>query len=172
MLLDLSQTSWFSNATDLEPSPSVSMHSWLTKPYVLGNALEKGHGSIQVQVLSESFETPFDHEKAFLDKNEEGSFFVREVYLKNQEKVLTYGRVVIPFVTYKNNESKIVELKDKSFGKHILYSHPNCTRGEFEYACTQYQNHPLWGRRSLFRLNDDPLIVTEFYMTDLGSYPE
>lgn len=173
MNLNLHQVAWVAKLADLKLHPSTSMAQWLTKPYILNKTLEQAHGSIQVQVLYQGFNEAFEHEHELL-KNEKRDrpFFVREVYLKQDEKILTYGRVVMPEVTYLNNKTKILELKNKPFGKHILYSHPNYTRSEFEYAYIQYNEHPLWGRRSLFYLNADPLIVTEFYMTELGPYPK
>jgi chorismate--pyruvate lyase len=173
MILDLSQTSWFSQVEQLNPAPSDNMSEWLTKPYVLGKALEQAHGKIEVQVLSESFDQhPFNHELALLPNiNQAAPFFVRETYLKSSEKILTYGRVVIPDITFEHNKSKFLELKNKSIAT-ILYSHPNYTRGPFEYTVTEQGGGPLWGRRSVFWLADDPLIVTEIHMTDLGPYPE
>lgn len=173
MILDLSHARWHNQLAHLEVSPSISTAQWLSKPYVLGKALERAHGSIQVKVLLEGFELPFQHERMlFQERDQNAPFYVREIFLKNEDKVLTYGRVVIPEVTFLKHKAKFLELKDKSIGKHILYAHPNCSRSEFKYAAIVYNTNPLWGRRSVFFLDCDPLLVTEFYMTDLGPYPE
>lgn len=173
MILNLKEASWCPQINNLAKRPTPNMEQWLTKPHVLGDALAQAHGEIQVQVLSQTFQSAFEHELTYLQNVGKGTpFFIREIYLKNADQVLTYGRVTIPDATFTNNKTKIVELKNKSFGKTILYSHPNYRRSEFEYAHIHHEGVDYWGRRSIFWLDADPLIVTEVYMTDLGTYPE
>ena len=173
MHLNLKEVSWYPQINSLAKFPTSNTEKWLTKPHVLGDALAKVHGEIQVQVLSEIFQTPFEHELLYLNNVGKGApFFIREIHLKNANQILTYGRVTIPDVTFANNKTKILELKNRSFGKVILYSHPNYKRSDFEYAHVCHAGVDYWGRRSLFWLDSDPLIVTEVYMTDLGNYPE
>jgi len=172
----LEQARWSSEIQNLAKQPSMNTQAWLTKPHILGDALAKVHGAIQVKLLGQDFAKVFEHEQAYLNTNfntnDGHSYWVREVYLHTKDKILTYGRVTIPLVTFKNNEQKITTLKNQSFGKVILYSHPNYTRSAFEYAVIEHEGVDYWCRRSLFWLNADPLIVTEVYMRDLGPYPE
>ncbi len=170
---NLQEVSWCSQINSLAKNPSANLEKWLTKPHFLGDALAKVHGEIQVEVLSETFEPPFAHELLYLNNVGKGTpFFIREIYLKNTDQILTYGRVTIPEVTFAHNKTNILALKNKSFGKVILYSHPHYKRSEFEYAHVCHEGVEYWGRRSLFWLEADPLIVTEVYMIDLGDYPQ
>lgn len=175
MILDLRKTTWTQDINHLVKYLSSSMSQWLTQPYILGDALEKTHGKIEVELLSQQFDEAFENELTFLKESsfeQEGfPFFVREVYLKNKEKCLSYGRVLIPSTTFLNNEKNIVELKNQSFGKKILYVHPDYKRSPFEYALIKHDVFSC-GRRSIFWLGADPLIVTEFYIHDLGVYPQ
>lgn len=168
----LEKATWSPHTEGLAQQPPAHTQTWLTKPHILGDALAKAHGAIEVQLLSQDFAKAFEHERVYLNTDNDHDCWVREVYLYSKEKILTYGRVTIPPVTFKHNERKITELKNQSFGKVILYSHPNYKRSDFEYAVIQHEGVDYWCRRSLFWLDADPLIVTEIYMTDLGPYPE
>lgn len=157
---------------------------WLEKPYILSKALKSISKTFSVQLISQSLGVLTADEKTILDAKDPFSY-VRQGYLMCDEKAYVYTRVCIPYKTLYINKEAFENLGSRPIGETLLYNNPNTTRGEFEvnsfssdstlFKDTYFykKNVPeIWGRRSLFHMNDNPLLISEFFLSSIPSYLE
>jgi chorismate--pyruvate lyase len=157
----------------------------LTKPYILSQALKRVCQQFSVKVLEQQFSPIFNNEAAVLGINPTDTAFVRQVFLQDDYTPLTYGRVVVAPVTYDHHFAEFQSLGNLPIGETLLYNNPDVLRSAFEYALIEassdlgslvYQhlgqasNTPLWGRRSVFKIKSEPLLVTEVFLPALPDY--
>ncbi len=103
--------------------------------------------------------------------------WVREVFLRCDGHIAVYAWSVFPESTLTGKYKGLQRLGGKSLGK-ILFNQPEVSRSEFEIAQIA-EDHPLyqkitrelpdkpkflWARRSVFKLNNKPLLVNEVFL--------
>lgn len=167
--------------------PTHPTFPWLEKPYILTQALKRVCQACEVNLIEQSFAaTVYSDEQALLSLEPNEATWVRQVFLQGDQVPWVYARVVIPATTYAHYQQDFANLGTKPLGETLLYQQKNVKRGLFEYAYLPNQYplfkkifsylpsvtpaQALWGRRSLFWLNHDPLLVTEFFLPDLPPY--
>lgn len=69
---------------------------------------------------------------------------------------------LIPASTLKGRQRQLIHLGNRPLGG-FLFKQPSLQRGESEIC----QIKGIWGRRSLFFLENRPLLVAEFFLPDL-----
>lgn len=171
---------WVNARSELVPAPNPRIVDWLTKPYILSQALRLVCTSLTVRVLSQERSHALDDENAKLNLADNALPLVREVFLEGDGIPFTYGRVVVPPDTYQTYFNDFENLASRPIGETLLYNNPNSRRSAFEYATIEIGllsslamfNQILWGRRSIFTLGDSPLLVTEIFLPTLPDYPD
>lgn len=180
---------WVSSIDQLEHLPDLKISDWLTKPYVLSAAFKKVSSQFNILVLSQAFGVPLEDEALLLNQYQDihcGYAYIRQVILCDGDKPLSFGRVIIPGLTYEQHFARINETGNNPFGERVLYSHPNFERSDFEFSYYDrlgdfpslpdkfpqaLRNQASWGRRSIFTLSHLPLLVVELFMPNLPKYP-
>lgn len=160
---------WVNTIGELPCEPQPNLLLWLTKPYVLSDALKRVCKDLTVNVVSQQFLVAMPDESIRLGLAPDELSFIREVILEGDGVPLTYGRVIVPSTTYHNHYDAFKNLGARPIGETLLYNNPESTRGDFEYGKSE---DGLWARRSIFTLRDDPLLVTDFFLPSLPDYPE
>lgn len=174
---------WVKDPALLGMRPPPLVLEWLTKPYILSQALRRICQTLSVKVIKQCFMEAFEDEYDVLQTNASTLPLIRQVFLEGDGVLLTYGRVVIPKTTYEQYFSQFESLNNNLIGETLLYKNPDATRGAFEYACVN-SSHPiakeviafftdvefLWARRSIFSLKSYPLLVTELFLPTLPPY--
>lgn len=174
---------WIAQAENLNPKPSPATHTWLTQPYVLSQALKQHCRILKVSVLSMQKEAPHPDELHYLPAtHRQAAPLIRQVFLCGDSKPWVYARVVIPESTYLAYQNEWDRLGESLIGETLLYKNPHTKRSTFEFSAQSIQTlsalypsllpfskkaNVLFGRRSLFSLNQHPLIVSEFFLPDL-----
>ena len=116
----------------------------------------------------------FSHEKQVL---------VREVFLRCNDSPVVFAQTEIPVSTLTEQQATLAEIGEQALGK-ILFQDPTMLRGQIEVTefkkgsifhqlaadIQQPIEHSLWARRSLFYLNNKPLLVTELFLPASGIY--
>ena len=116
----------------------------------------------------------FDNENAIL---------VREVLLYIDNTPVIFAQTEIPISTLTDDQITLSEIGDSSLGK-ILFQDPSMLRGQIEVtsfcanspihdfcqSINQATQDTLWARRSLFYLDNKPLLVSELFLPALGLY--
>ena len=117
--------------------------------------------------------------------NNENNILVREVFLHCDGNPVVFAQTEIPISTLTEEQEKLAQIGEQALGK-ILFQDPTMLRGQIEVTefkkgsilhqlaedIQQPTEHSLWARRSLFYLNNKPLLVTEIFLPASGIYDE
>lgn len=137
-------------------------------------------GQLQVELTSQSRERPATDEARALDLRAGEYALIRQVFLRCNGEPWVYGRTVVPLRTLRGRRRRLAHLGDRPLGE-VLFSADAMPRGTVEFAqvpagaslfalATRGVAAPppwLWGRRSLFRMNHQPLLVVELFLPEL-----
>jgi chorismate--pyruvate lyase len=108
---------------------------------------------------------------------------VRQVQLLCGDTPWVYARTIIPPRTFARKLHRFTTLGARSLGA-MLFADPSMKRGEVEVTRLtpsdrlyhlvtrdlRDKSETIWGRRSLFRLGDKPLLVCEFFLPDIAKF--
>lgn len=114
---------------------------------------------------------------------DEDAILVREVLLYVDNIPVVFAQTEIPLSTLTDEQKKITEIGNTSLGK-LLFQDPSMLRGQIEVtsfkansplhdfcqSIDQATDKTLWSRRSLFYINNKPLLVSELFLPALGLY--
>lgn len=121
------------------------------------------------------------NEARTLGQRPEAYALVREVYLMCDDKPWVFARTVIPAGTLKGGRRRLANLGKRPLGA-VLFADRSMRRSPVEIACLS-PGQPLfaravaplcvtpeaiWGRRSVFRLSGQPLLVSEIFLPGIG----
>ena len=166
-----------------ESDRSVPRHwrGWLSDTGSLTQRLiEASDGEFRVQVLTQSLQLPRLSEMRALSLAPRRLALIREVILFGKGEPWVYARSVIPLTTLTGRLRKLRHLDNRPLGA-LLFSDPSMSREPVEVACISSSNaqlpkaliqinSALWGRRSVFRLNQKPLLVSEIFLPAFKPY--
>lgn len=141
-------------------------------------------GGFRVQVLSQAWVRPMTDEAHRLDLRHGARALVRQVQLLCNEHPWVYARTVIPRTTLTGRETRLARLGSRPLGA-ALFADPTLERDEveivqlapgqtlFEIATHNLatRSMPIWGRRSVFRVNGKPLLVSEIFLPGIPEAP-
>lgn len=179
------RTIWVPRPRLLRSQVPAHQLSWLLEQGSLTERLVAACGGVfRVEVVAQGRERPRADEAAALALPVGRFALLREVRLFCGRDVWVRARTVIPPATLTGRERRLRHLGNRSLGA-TLFSDPTMTRGVVEFArLTPDQalyarviaglgSPPpeIWGRRTLFRLADKPLLVSEFFLPAIGTHP-
>jgi len=156
----------------------TELAGWLLDPGSLtARLLQRCPGSFHVQVLSEVWCSPQHNEIRRLGMHERQMSFIREVYLCCGDQPLVFARTVIPRKTLSGKQKHLAGLGSKPLGA-VLFTDPHMHRDEIEVAHLESREQlfhkavaaladkpaTIWGRRSVFYLDNKPLLVNEIFL--------
>ena len=138
-------------------------------------------GNLRVQVISQRVQLPMPSERRIL-RNLMGSHgLVREVLLFGAGQPLVHARTVMPRMTTRGPLCELRELGNQPLGTW-LFAQPSIKRGAIEVARIdgahmsgidqEPQRAILWGRRSIFSVREQPLLVTEIFLPAFRELPK
>ena len=153
--MDLSKLNWHEmNYFDTIPDKVIF---WIRDNQSLTQKLRNKYKDFRVEVHKHEESEIYIHEANKF--SEEKEFIVREVSLYGDNQPVVFARSVIP----KNTKlSSIANIGNKPLGE-VLYNDPNISREQIEV--TLHKN--LWGRRSVFIINESQILVSEFFLEKL-----
>lgn len=172
-------TDWFSETKP--PHCKENIASWLYDHNSLTKKLEARCTHFSVQIKQQINVVPSGHLSKYFQDEEK--VLVREVFLLCDDKPVVFAQTEIPFSTLFEHQAKLAEIGEQSLGK-VLFQDPTMLRGQIEVSefdndsifhqlandLKQPVEHPLWARRSLFYLNNKPLLVSELFLPASGIY--
>lgn len=125
-------------------------------------------GDFSVQVLWQGWRKMSQQEALLLGcSGNEKIAWCRDVVLKVQGKPRVYARTCMPKSTLTGNECQLKHWGSKSIGTY-LFTHPHMRRGKM--SAYRIPNNDLslsWARRSVFYLQQKPILVTEAFTQPL-----
>lgn len=152
--------------------------SWLSDQGSLTKRL-KAHcpDQFSVKVLDETWVRPDPSEARLLAIPMTQRVLLRQVHLMCGDQLCVYARSVIPQTTLSGKHGRLRFLGNKPLGEY-LFANPTLERKRVEWTrLTSRSNlyriampdadqarRDIWGRRSLFRIDAKPLLVSEFFL--------
>lgn len=135
-------------------------------------------GNFRVEVIAQRMETPMLSEARALGRPPQEIALVRQVHLLCDETPWVFARTVVPLPSLRGGLRRLAVLGNKPLGA-VLFADPKMERTPVEVASInprhrlyrmsrgEQQGKPLWGRRSVFCLQGNHLLVSEFFLPEL-----
>jgi chorismate--pyruvate lyase len=158
------------------------LQSWLLDPHSLTARLKTHCHQFRVELLGQTIEYCQAHEAVVAIPVGE-KVLVREVLLYCDDKPQVFARSLLPMSSLTGTEQVLANLGTQSLGQ-VLFNNPSLERKTIEVATFdlsssvgQLVGHlqltmtdTLWGRRSIFMLENKPLMVAEVFLPGAFSY--
>lgn len=176
------QLRWRTSKQLVDGLPAAELRYWLFDPASLTQRVREAcTGRFKVRVEQQGWGRPRLDEYRALGVRQGRLALIREVHLLCDERPWVFARTVIPISTLSGKQRRLAHLGTRPLGA-VLFADPHMVRGPVEVAPIR-QGHPLygaavqglkrkpeviWGRRSVFRLGDKPLLVSEFFLPEIG----
>ena len=172
--------SWRDVAPGLVRQLPVGLAQWLVSTDSLTQRLiDHCETGFSVRVLRQSIERPLASESAMLGLPRGRFAFVRQVHLLCGKCPVVYARTVIPIDTAHTRLRGLTRLGTRPLGA-VLFSSPGMWRGNIQlghiganhglnslaHQGLDAEMQSIWGRRSLFYLYNQPLLVSEIFLSD------
>lgn len=160
------------------------MLPWLFDAASLTQRLRQAcQGRFQVRVVGQGHARPLRDERITLGMRDHEYGLVRMVYLLCNGQPWVFARTVIPLRTLSGAQRRLGCLGTRPLGE-VLFADHSMRRSEvevariipghkvFEIASDGLAKKPqeIWGRRSVFYLQDKPLLVSEIFLPGLAAY--
>jgi len=158
--------------------PPVATREWLFDKGSLTRRLRQTcRGEFRVQVVAQQWQHPMGNERRRLGMAGHRLALIRQVYLLCDEVPCVFARTIIPHSTLSGAERHLAILGSRPLGA-VLFADPRMHRDEMEFTCLHpderlfadatrgldLQPAEIWGRRSVFYLNNKPLLVNEIFL--------
>lgn len=161
----------------LRTAASPPLWDWLLDSGSLTHRLRRRCGAFRVAVRRQCWERPTPDERKVLGMRAAERALIREVHLLCGDTPWVYARTVMPVSSLRGPRRRLMHLGDKPLGA-ALFADPHLRRGVLEVARLRpgealYERagsrdaEVIWGRRSVFRLQGRPLLVTEIFLPAL-----
>jgi len=180
------EPNWNEGRSFFKNSAPKEIQNWLINrdslTSLLTCACKKQQNKFSVKVISEAWEKPLLSESQLLSLKTNELSFVRQVHLYCGNMPWVYARTIIPRTTLHGELQKLTSLGTQPLGA-ILFANRHISRETIEIAnltkkhtmfgiatsaCkTSMQTDNIWGRRSIFKISEKPLLVSEFFLPDL-----
>lgn len=161
----------------LDVNNPTELQIWLSHAGSFMQRLED-HGikNPTIDVIREDWFIPEAWESELLQLKSSEQTFIREVCIYSDTKIWLYGRTVVPQDMLRGKQ-ELSHLKNRPLGS-VLFQDPEIKRDKFEFTYIEPgklwqgfspvdQQQASWVRRSLFKLYDHSLLLTEILMPDL-----
>ncbi|MDO6486286.1 chorismate lyase [Colwellia sp. 6_MG-2023] len=166
-----------------------NLKSWLLDPASLTLRLKSHCHQFRVELLGQQVEKCQESEAVDLILAGE-EVLVREVLLYCDDKPQVFARSLLPLSSLTGAEQALANLGTKSLGE-VMFNNPSLKRKTIEVAefdatstVSQLANklpgvrkplisaNNLWGRRSIFILENKPLMVSEVFLPGAFAYQQ
>ncbi len=138
-------------------------------------------GRFRVELLSQRLERPMLSEARALRRPPQELAVVRQVRLRCDDEAWVFARTVIPLPSLRRGLRQLALLGNRPLGA-VLFADPTMHRSAVEVARvgqgkrlfaqairgTDPTVSEIWGRRSVFTLHSQPLLVSEFFLPPLA----
>jgi len=170
------EPTWLKNRPGLRHRLPASVASWTYEPGSLTRRLRSHYGNaVKVRILYHRRLTPFLSERKLLQQPEHRYCLIREVLLHAGEVPLILARTIIPEQTIQAAHRTLSHLGTRPLGE-VIFSYPDLERWELQVTRLAPSDWspaalawgaiaaPVWGRRTVYAIMHQPLLVNEFFM--------
>jgi len=156
-------------------------YKWLSDRGSLTERLiDASHNQFAVEVLSQVEKLPDESEARALNIPPSSEVLIRQVILKGKYTPWVFARSILPFTTLTGRLEALRHIDSQPLGA-VLFNDPSMSREPVAASymtaadlhvpksiCNQMAH--LWGRRSVFRLDSKPLLVSEIFLPSFQDY--
>ena len=135
---------------------------WIHLPGSLTKALKERSSEFSVEVLAQEhiyLSTPID---GFDQRPGACAYFSRKVLLKHGQTPWVAAHTLVPETSIRQGLGQLTKLENKPLGE-LLFSTPGVHK-DYLQVC---QTDEGWARRARYLLNQQPLLVSEFFLPEL-----
>jgi chorismate--pyruvate lyase len=150
----------------------ANLKNWLLDRGSLTDRLvQQSDGRFRVEIVRQQWGACRMDESRALGIMPRHRVLIREVILRGNEHPWVYARSILPASSLEHSLRYLKRLGTKPLGA-VLFSDPHLQRGEIEIArllpaqLPLTIGQPVWGRRSVFFLYQQPLLVSEVFLPD------
>ena len=129
---------------------------------------------LRVTIIQQKLAVPKLSERRVLGLRARQRAQIREVVLWGRGQPWVYARSILPLKTLTGRLKPLRQLDNRPLGA-LLFNDPSMRREPVQVARFKAQSgclpglargtgRPLWGRRSVFRLDSKPLLVSEIFL--------
>jgi chorismate--pyruvate lyase len=175
---------WKNNRPDLRQQIPAQVKSWIYETGSLTQRLRKQYpGQVQVKILFHQWKPAFPGECTQLRLDHHRFQLVREVLLHANQTPLILARTILPEKTIKIAKRNLSHLGTRPLGE-VIFAYPNLERGQLQISCIPSNNWSsalhqdlnlpdnIWGRRTVYQIQQHPLLVSEFFLPGALSLPQ
>ncbi len=167
---------WKPNHPGIRHTLPVNVSSWVFEADSLTKRLRSFYGKrFSVLILFHRRKQAYLSECRQLHLPHQQYNLVREVLLHADGKPLILARTILPEKTIKIAKRNLSHLGTRPLGE-VIFSYPNLERLQLEIAAVKQETwspqlrqqvnieHTVWGRRTAYAIQKQPLLVSEFFM--------
>ncbi len=173
-------TRWKPHQSYLRAAIPVRLCGWLLDPASLTLRLQNlCPGRFRVRLLSQGWGAPRLDEAQALGMRYGERAIIRQVHLLCGNRSWVYARTIIPATSMRGKLQRLAHLGIRPLGA-MLFADPGMRRERVELAnikpgealfrdATRHMSRQpgdIWGRRSVFRIADKPLLVSEIFLPE------
>ncbi len=161
---------------DMQLQCSRILHRWLQDTGSLtARLIAQSHGQFRVEVLFQGFSKIRLDERNALGLTRHQATLVREVVLYGKDQPWIFARSLLPLSSLTGRLRQLRKTSRKPLGA-FLFKQPHLRRSPIEVAKINlkhgyipahlHNNKKIWGRRSVFYVEQKPLLVSEVFLPD------
>lgn len=167
---------WLKNHIHTRQRLPANVQSWIFETGSLTQRLRSHYGNrFGVKILLQCWHKPFIDERQLLALPDHHYTLIREVLLQADNVPLILARSIIPQATISVAHRNLSHLGTRPLGE-VIFAYPNLQRRVLEltqvptqcwsqYSQANFPLHqPIWGRRTVYAIPAEPLLVSEFFM--------
>ena len=177
-------SNWIKSSGVTDGQIDEKIASWLRDQNSLTQRLQQHcRGHFSVRVLNQQWLQARADEARLLGIPLRQRVLVRHVQLLCDEHVYVYARSLIPLKTLTGKHRRLGRLGNRPLGAY-LFSHPNLQRSHQQIARinnkdplfdiagagSELKCEQIWGRRSLFKIDQKPLLVSEYFLPGIFEF--
>ncbi|MGV8990293.1 MAG: chorismate--pyruvate lyase family protein [Thiobacillus sp.] len=176
--MPLAKSSWLAHPH----THPLSLRAWLSDKGSLTQRLKSRCETFRVVPLTTGLARPNPDEYALLGVAAGTRVYIREVLLVCNDLPVVFAHSVLPYPSLRGGWNSVSRLGNRPLGE-ALFSNHRIHRQPLAFRHL-HREHPLfrtiarhldltvnnlWGRRSVFCLNQHPLLVTEVFLPAIDS---
>ena|SRR5690554_1260020 len=156
--------SW-SQLRTARPDLPAPWRSWLvTEGSLTKRLIRASQGDFRIQILNQYWGPAWPSEQQALGLDSRQHVLIREIAMICQGQVWVVARSLIPPRTLTGPRRRLKSLGQTPLGRY-LFRHPSLQRSPLQVAPLVSEGKTLcWGRRSIFCLAKQPVLVSEFFL--------
>ena len=154
--------------------PNAQLKNWLLDTGSLTERVQSLSDHFSLELIGQRTQIPHDNELSLLHNNGNTSYQAREILLCGNHQPWVFARSIIPQALV---DSELSDLGREPLGKRLI-NDTRFTRSQFQLCTAQASqfginsDQTLWGRRSLFTLDNYSMIVAEVFLPHSPAYSQ